>query len=155
MLTALWNPRVQTRGPSFGVGTNGFGFTITGSSNLVIVVEACTNLVNSTWLPVGTNTLIGGASYFSDPRNFFSRFSPPPSPCPAGLSFSWGCGVFFCFLFSFLFLFLPPSGGGGGASFFPLILFWPKTPKTLGGGGGLATLFPLLMAPSPLFGFNF
>ena len=36
-----------------GVQTNGFGFTITGSSNLVIVVEACTNLANPIWSPVG------------------------------------------------------------------------------------------------------
>jgi hypothetical protein len=68
----LWNPRAQTSGTSFGVRTNRFGFTIIGSSNLVIVVEACT-LTNSTWVPVGTNTLntfIGtnGTSYFNDPK---------------------------------------------------------------------------------------
>ena len=42
----LWNPQVETSGATFGVLTNVFGFTITGSSNLVIVVEACTNLAN-------------------------------------------------------------------------------------------------------------
>jgi len=47
----LWNPQVQ----SFGVRTNQFGVTITGSTNLVIVVEACTNLANSPWFPAGTN----------------------------------------------------------------------------------------------------
>jgi hypothetical protein len=70
--TVLWNPQAQTSDGSFGVRTNQFGFTITGSSNLVIVVEACT-LTNSTWIPVGTNTLntfIGtnGTSYFGDPQ---------------------------------------------------------------------------------------
>jgi hypothetical protein len=60
----LWNPQVQ----SFGVRTNQFGVTITGSTNLVIVVEACTNLANSPWFPAGTNTLTGGSSYFSDPN---------------------------------------------------------------------------------------
>ena len=35
----LWNPLPQ----NLGVYTNQLGFTITGSSNLVIVVEACTN----------------------------------------------------------------------------------------------------------------
>jgi hypothetical protein len=70
--TVLWNPQAQTSGPSFGVRTNRFGFNIIGSSNLVIVVEACT-LTNLTWVPVGTNTLntfIGtnGTSYFSDPK---------------------------------------------------------------------------------------
>ena len=65
--TALWNPKVQIGGSSFGVSTNQFGFTITGSSNLVVVVEASTSLANPTWSPLGTNTLVGGSSYFSDP----------------------------------------------------------------------------------------
>ena len=79
--TVLWNPQALTSDPSFGVRTSQFGFTITGSSNLVIVVEACTNLANSSWIPVGTNTLntfIGtnGTSYFSDPQwtNYPGRF---------------------------------------------------------------------------------
>src|ERR1035437_8803621 len=69
----LWNPQPQTSGIMFGVRTNRFGFTITGSSNLVIVVEACTNLASPVWSPVSANTLntfIGtnGTSYFSDPQ---------------------------------------------------------------------------------------
>jgi uncharacterized repeat protein (TIGR03803 family) len=86
--TVLWNPQVQTSGASFGLGTNGFGFTITGSSNLVIVVEACTNLANPVWLPVGTNTLTSGSSYFSDPQwtnnpaCFFRLASGPPDAVP-------------------------------------------------------------------------
>ena len=64
----LWNPQVQTSGASFGVLTNGFGFTINWASGMVIVVEACTNLANPTWCPLGTNTLTGGSSFFSDPR---------------------------------------------------------------------------------------
>jgi hypothetical protein len=80
--TVLWNPQVQTSDASFGVGTNQFGFTITGTSNLVIVVEACTNLANPSWSPVGTNTLTGGSSYFSDaqwtnhPGRFYRLRSP-------------------------------------------------------------------------------
>ena len=72
----LWNPHVQTSGASFGVRTNRFGFTITGTSNLVIVVEACTSLANPTWYPLATNTLTGGSAYFSDPQwaNYPSRF---------------------------------------------------------------------------------
>jgi len=62
----LWNPLVQTGDASFGVRTNRFGFTITGASNLVIVVEASTSLANPAWIPVGTNILTGGSSYFSD-----------------------------------------------------------------------------------------
>ena len=78
----LWNPQVLSSGPSFGVRTNRFGFVITGSSNLVIVVEASTNLLKSTWLPVGTNTLTSGASYFSDPSwtNYRARYYRLRSP---------------------------------------------------------------------------
>jgi hypothetical protein len=83
----LWNPQAQTSDGNFGVRTNHFGFNITGSSNLVIVVEACTNLSNPVWSPVATNTLntfIGtnGTSYFSDPRwtNYSRRFYRFRSP---------------------------------------------------------------------------
>jgi hypothetical protein len=74
--SVLWNPQVQTSDASFGVQTNGFGFNITGNSNLVVVVEACTNLTNPVWQPIQTNTLTGGLSYFSDPQwtNYPSRF---------------------------------------------------------------------------------
>jgi hypothetical protein len=72
----LWNPKAQTGGVSFGVRTNKFGFNIIGTSGLVIVVDACTNLANPVWNPVATNTLTGGSSYFSDPQwtNYPSRF---------------------------------------------------------------------------------
>jgi hypothetical protein len=83
----LWNPQAQTSDASFGVQMNRFGFNITGSSNLVIVVEACTNLVNPVWSPLSTNTLntfIGtnGMSYFSDPAwtNYPGRFYRLRSP---------------------------------------------------------------------------
>jgi hypothetical protein len=71
--TVLWNPQAQTSDANFGVQADQFGFNITGSSNLVIVVEACTDLANPVWSVVGTNTLntfIGtnGTSYFSDPQ---------------------------------------------------------------------------------------
>jgi hypothetical protein len=66
--TALWNPKVQTSDASFGVRANHFGFNITGASGMVVVVEACADLANPTWSPVGTNTLTTGLSYFSDPE---------------------------------------------------------------------------------------
>ena len=53
---------------NFGVRAGQFGFTITGASGLVIVVEECADLANPVWSPVGTNTLAGGSSYFSDPQ---------------------------------------------------------------------------------------
>ncbi|MGO8928187.1 MAG: leucine-rich repeat domain-containing protein [Limisphaerales bacterium] len=63
-----WNPQVQTSDGSFGVQTNQFGFNITWASGMVVVVEACTDLANPIWSPVGTNTLTNGSSYFSDPQ---------------------------------------------------------------------------------------
>jgi len=69
--TALWlrpNPLILNKGTSFGMRTNGFGFIISWATNLSVVVEACTNLTNPIWSPVGTNTLTGGSSNFSDPQ---------------------------------------------------------------------------------------
>ncbi len=73
--TVLWNAQVQAGG-SFGMRAGQFGFSISGTSNLVIVVEACTSLAHSVWCPVGTNTLTGGTSAFSDPQavNHSARF---------------------------------------------------------------------------------
>jgi hypothetical protein len=67
---------------NFGVGGNGFGFTFTNGGNPVIVVEACTNLVNPDWSALATNTLTGGSSYFSDPEwtNSPARFYRFRSP---------------------------------------------------------------------------
>ncbi len=61
---------------SVGVQANQFGFIITGATNLVIVVEACTKLADPTWYPLQTNTLTGGSFHFSDPRwtNYPARF---------------------------------------------------------------------------------
>jgi hypothetical protein len=71
-----WDLQVQTSGGSLGVRTNRFGFNITGSSNVIIVVEACTNLSKPDWRPVQTNALNNGAAYFSDPQwtNYPGRF---------------------------------------------------------------------------------
>ena len=54
----------------------------TGTANLVVVVVASTNLASPAWVPLATNTLTGGTSYFSDPQwtNYprrFYRFSSP------------------------------------------------------------------------------
>jgi BspA type Leucine rich repeat region (6 copies) len=85
--TVLWNPQAKTGDGSFGVQNDQFGFNITGSSNLVIVIEANTNLSNPTWIPVGTNTLntfisTNGTSYFIDPgwTNYPNRFYRLRSP---------------------------------------------------------------------------
>ena len=78
--TALWSPSsplgMQLPGNTFGGLSNQFGFNITGNSNLVVVVEACTNLANPVWLPIYTNTLTGSPIPFSDPKwtNYPGRF---------------------------------------------------------------------------------
>jgi hypothetical protein len=69
----LWNPQVQTADGSFGVKANQFGFNIIGNYNLVVVVEATSDLADPVWSPVSTNTLdssvgTNSASYFSDPQ---------------------------------------------------------------------------------------
>jgi len=35
---------------------------------MTIEVEACDDLAHPSWVPVATNTLIDGASHFSDPQ---------------------------------------------------------------------------------------
>jgi hypothetical protein len=73
---------VQTGDASLGVRANQFGFNITWASDMVVVVEASANLANPAWIPVGTNTLTSGSSYFSDPEwiNHPARFYRLRSP---------------------------------------------------------------------------
>ena len=66
--TRLWNPLMQSSGPGFGVGPAGFGFNITGTADIPIVVEACTNLAYAAWVPLQSLNLTNGAFYFSDPN---------------------------------------------------------------------------------------
>lgn len=46
--------------------TNSFGFTISRTTNILVVAEATTNLANPMRGPVQTNTLLDGATYFAD-----------------------------------------------------------------------------------------
>jgi hypothetical protein len=74
--TLLWNPQVQTGDASFGMETNRFGFQITSTNKVVIVVEACASLAHPVWFPLERSTITGGSFYFSDPRwtNYPARF---------------------------------------------------------------------------------
>lgn len=74
--TALWLPAVQINDGSFGIVSNQFGFNINWASGETVLVEASTNLSNPVWIPVGTNTLTSGPSYFSDSAwtNYPARF---------------------------------------------------------------------------------
>jgi hypothetical protein len=74
--TALWNPTIQTGAGSFGVSNGQFGFNVTGTPNIPIVVEACTNLENPVWTPVASAKLTNGTYYFTDSQwtNFPNRY---------------------------------------------------------------------------------
>jgi len=78
----LWNPQFQVSNASCGVRTNRFGFNITGTTNIPIVLEACTNLANPTWVPLQSCNLTNGLLYFSDPNwtNYPGRFYRIHSP---------------------------------------------------------------------------
>lgn len=71
----LWNPEVQTGDGSFGVSTNGFGFNITGTTNIPVAVEAAAGL-GGPWVTLQSAGLTNGVYYFSDPQwtSFPARF---------------------------------------------------------------------------------
>ena len=77
----LWNPQPQTTDGRFGVIGNQFGFNITGTTNIPIVVEACTNLGGG-WVPLQSLNLTNGSVYFHDslwtdtPGRFYRIRSP-------------------------------------------------------------------------------
>jgi hypothetical protein len=64
----LWNPQAEANPATFGVRTNRFGFNITGTANIPIVVEASTNLAGASWTALLSCTLTNGSIYFSDPQ---------------------------------------------------------------------------------------
>jgi hypothetical protein len=78
----LWNPAIATTDGTFGVLSNQFGFTITGTTNIPIVVEASTNLQGASWTSLQSCTLTNGSIYFSDPQwtNYATRFYRIRSP---------------------------------------------------------------------------
>jgi hypothetical protein len=74
----LWNPLMQ----GSGVGPTGFGFNITGTADIPIVIEAATNPATANWVPLQSLNLTNGAFYFSDPNwtNYPARFYRIRSP---------------------------------------------------------------------------
>jgi len=80
--TVLWNPQIRSDGPLFGVRSNQFGFAITGTPDIPIVVEACIRLGRTPWEALQVCTLTNGFLYFSDPTwtNHHSRFYRIASP---------------------------------------------------------------------------
>jgi len=79
LTTAPWflpEPVILNHGPTFGVLTNRFGFTIAWATNIAVVVETCTDPTKHAWSSVATNYLTGGCCYFCDPdwTNHPARF---------------------------------------------------------------------------------
>jgi hypothetical protein len=62
-----WNPLIKVADGNFGVRKNSFGFDVTGSANLPVVIEAATNLANPVWISLRSITLTNGLFYFSEP----------------------------------------------------------------------------------------
>ncbi len=66
--TILFDPRIPIDAPGFGVQGNQFKFTVTSSSDLVVVIEAGDGLTNQAWSKLTTLTLVNGSANFSDPN---------------------------------------------------------------------------------------
>jgi len=64
-LTGLRNLQLRLDG-NFNVRSNCFCFSISGASNTIAVVEACTNLTHPVWFPVSVQNLISGSAAFAD-----------------------------------------------------------------------------------------
>jgi hypothetical protein len=62
----LWNPVIEIGDGSFGVRSNQFAFTVTGTANISVVVQACNDLSNPVWTAVWTGTLTNGSLNFSE-----------------------------------------------------------------------------------------
>jgi hypothetical protein len=76
----LWNPHALGSGPIIENGA--LQFTVGGSSNIFVVVEAATNLSNPDWQQVQSLTLAAGSANFSDLKwtNYVCRFYRFSSP---------------------------------------------------------------------------
>lgn len=72
----LWNPLTQTDDVGFGVNSNQFGFTISGTPNIPVVVESSPNLSAPVWTQLQTVTLTNGLFHFNEPiqPNSLGRF---------------------------------------------------------------------------------
>ena len=74
-LWALPNPVILTC-TGFGIQDQQFGFIVSWATNLSVAVDACSDLANTAWEPLGTNALVDGWFYFGDPgwANHSDRF---------------------------------------------------------------------------------
>ena len=82
--TMLWNPLIQAGASGFGVQTNHFGFNITGTANIPIVVEACTNLASPVWTPL--QSLLAHQRFALLQRDLPARQPRPLLPHPLAMN---------------------------------------------------------------------
>jgi hypothetical protein len=68
----LWNPVAQTGDGSFGFSGSQFGFNVTGTANIPIVIEETTNLNSGIWKQLQNCTVTNGSIYFSDANSLNS-----------------------------------------------------------------------------------
>jgi hypothetical protein len=66
---SVWVPTLVTNDPVFGVKANQFGFTVTGSEGLTVILEGSVTLENPKWVPIATNVVSGGSTYLKDPAS--------------------------------------------------------------------------------------
>jgi len=83
--TALWSlpyPVIINNDPALAFKPTGSASSSRGRLTHPSWVEACANLANPIWSPVGTNSLTNGSSYFNDPQwtNYPARFYRIRSP---------------------------------------------------------------------------
>jgi BspA type Leucine rich repeat region (6 copies) len=77
-----WNPMLQPSRSSPILDANGFHFDISGSTNIPIVIQACTNLKQGGWFPLQALALTNGLYSFTDPNgaNYPACFYRVTSP---------------------------------------------------------------------------
>jgi hypothetical protein len=78
----LWNPRIPIASGGFGVISNRFGFDVAGTTNIPVVLEACSNLTIGNWTFVARMTLTNGQVHYSErwQSNLMGRFFRLRSP---------------------------------------------------------------------------
>jgi hypothetical protein len=80
--TVLWNPHIKASSVGLTAGHDQFGFTVTGTANILIAVSTANTLTPPAWSPVQTVALTNGVFQFIEPvlstnRSRFYRLSFP------------------------------------------------------------------------------
>jgi hypothetical protein len=78
----LWNPQALTGDGGFGVRQNRFGFNISGTPDIPLVIEGSDDVSGRSWVELQSCTLTNGLIYFRDAQwtNYPSRFYRIRSP---------------------------------------------------------------------------